>query len=94
MSVKNNTTIAYKVLQCKQSEKGNFITKIQRKITVSTPFGDKQVSETYYISGTKEIAVDTMIPHSAIFPLMRVEEHPMVNPSSGEEFMGKWLHAA
>ena len=94
MSAKLNTIVAFKVLQSKKSEKGNFITKLQRKLTVATPFGDKEVSETYYVSGTKEIAVDSLIPHSAIFPLMRVEEHPMVNPNTGEEFMGKWLHAA
>ena len=93
-TIKENSTVAFKVLQCneKGTKLGNFITKIHRELTVETPFGVKKANETYYIAGTKAIPVDTLIPHSAIFPLMRVEEHLMVNPSTGEEFMGKWLH--
>lgn len=95
-TVKSNTAVAFKVIQCnqKESKPGNYITKIHREIVVETPFGTKKANETYYIAGTKEIAKDTLIPHSAIFPLMRVEEHPAVNPGTGEEFMAKWLHVA
>ena len=94
MSVKQNTTIAFKVLQCNKTEKGNYITKLNRKITAETPFGTKEVSETYYVSGTKEMPKDSLIAHNTIFPLMRIKEHQMVNPDSGEAFMGKWLHVA
>lgn len=95
-TVKQNTTIAFKVLQCneKETKPGNYITKIHREVTVETPFGIKKANETYYIAGTKAIDKDTMIPHSHIFPLMRIEEHPAINPATGEEFMAKWLHVA
>lgn len=86
--------IAFKVIQSneKETKPGNFITKINRTITVSTPFGDKTKSETYYIAGTKQIKEGTMISHDSIFPAMSVKEYPMINPNTGEEFMGKWLH--
>lgn len=78
----------------KETKPGNFITKINRTITVETPFGSKTKSETYYIAGTKSIKEGTVIAYDSIFPAMVVAEYPMVNPSTGEEFMGKWLHLA
>jgi hypothetical protein len=88
--------IAFKVVQSneKSTKPGEFITKINRKITVDTPFGVKEKSETYYIAGNKQVKEGTMIPENSIFPMMRVQEYPMINPDSGEEFMGKWLHVA
>lgn len=96
MSIKQNTSIAFKVLQCneKQTKPGEYITKIFREIAVNTPFGVKKAKETYYIAGTTAVKVDTMISYGDIFPLMKVEEHPMINPDTGEEFMAKWLHVA
>lgn len=90
------SNIAFKVVQCNQKETkpGEFITKINREIKVNTPFGEKKKSETYYIAGNKEVKIGTMIKEEDIFPMMRVQEYPMLNPDSGEEFMGKWLHVA
>lgn len=90
------SNIAFKVVQSneKSTKPGEFITKINRKIVVATPFGDKSKSETYYIAGNKHIKEGTMINEGDIFPAMRVQEYPMVNPDSGETFMGKWLHVA
>jgi hypothetical protein len=85
----------FKVIQSNPNSKGGFVTKIQSEIIVSDViFGDKVSTLTYYISGTKQVPVDMMIPESALFPKYKVVEHPMVNPTTGEEFMGKWLHVA
>ena len=86
---------SFKVIQSNPNSKGGFVTKMQCETTVGDAiFGDKVSTLTYYISGTKQVPVDSMIPESALFPKYKVVEHPMVNPSTGEEFMGKWLHVA
>ena len=86
---------SFKVIQSNPNSKGGFVTKMQCETTVGDAiFGDKVSTLTYYISGTKQVPVDMMIPESALFPKYKVTEHPMVNPSTGEEFMGKWLHVA
>ncbi len=83
------------VIQSNPNSKGGFVTKLQCTTAVEDDFfGIKEKKETYYISGTKQVAKDTKIPESAIFPKYRVEEHEMINPDSGEKFMGKWLHLA
>lgn len=89
------SNIAFKVISSNPNQKGGFVTKLQRETVVSDPlFGDKKKRETFYISGTKQVAIDTLVPNSNLFPTYRVEEHKMVNPETGEEFMGKWLHLA
>jgi hypothetical protein len=86
---------SFKVVQSNANSKGGFVTKMQcETIVADAIFGDKVSKLTYYISGTKEVAVGTEIPESALFPKYKIKEHPMLNPSTGEEFMGKWLHVA
>jgi hypothetical protein len=85
----------YKVIQSNPNSKGGFVTKLQSEIVVSDPiFGDKTKKETFYISGTNQVPVDTEIQHDHLFPKYKVVEHEMINPQSGETFMGKWLHLA
>lgn len=82
----------FKVIQSNPNAKGGFVTKIQRETIVADAiFGDKVKKETYYISGTKQVPVDTEVPASHIAQY-RVEQHPGVNPSTGEEIMLNWLH--
>lgn len=83
----------FKVISSNPNSKGGFVTKMQSEQVISDSiFGDKTKKETYYISGSKQIAVDTEIAASHLFPKYKVQEHPMINPESGETFMGKWLH--
>lgn len=91
-----NTAAKFKVISSNKGEKnGNFVTKLQRETIVTDAiFGDKKKSETYYISGSKEVTVGSEIAEAQLFPKFAVKEHPMVNPETGAEFMGKWLHLA
>lgn len=84
------------VIQSNPSNEGkSFVTKLQRETIVSDEiFGDKKKTETYYISGTKQLKAGQEIPHNALFPKFKVVEHPAVNPSTGEEITLKWLHLA
>lgn len=86
----------FKVIQSNPSNEGKtFVTKLVRETIVQDViFGDKVKKETYYISGTKQLAIDTEIPVAAIFPKYKAVEHPGVNPSTGEEISLKWLHLA
>lgn len=85
----------FKTIQSNPNQKGGFVTKLQTEVLVKDAlFGDKLKKETYYISGTKQVPLGTEVKESDIFPKYRVEEHPMINPDTQEEFMGKWLHCA
>ena len=86
----------FKVIQSNPSNGGStFVTKLQRETIVADAiFGDKVKKETYYISGTKQLAKDTEITPAQLFPKYKVVEHPAINPSTNEEFMAKWLHVA
>lgn len=89
------SNIAFKVVQSneKNTKKGEFITKLQRETVIKDEFfGEKKKTETLYIAGTKQVELGTMIPAKHIEENYRVQEYPMLNPESGEEFMGKWLH--
>jgi len=81
--------------QSNPNSKGGFVTKLQAETIIkSAIFGDKVKKETYYISGSKQVDVGTKIQESELFPLYKVQDHEMINPQSGEVFMGKWLHLA
>ena len=83
---------SFKIIQSNPNSKGGFVTKLQNRITVVTPFGDKTKSETYYVSGSKQMAPDADI--SIDMSMFKVGEHEMSNPATGEIFMAKWLHLA
>ena len=86
---------SFKVIQSNPNSSNGFVTKMQCETVVPDAiFGDKVKKETYYISGSKQLAVDTEIPHAAIFPKYKVVEHPGINPSTNEEITLKWLHLA
>jgi len=85
----------FKVVSNNDNSKGGFFIKMQAEIVVADAiFGDKVSTVTYYISASKKVELGTEIPESALFPKYKVKEHPMLNPRTGEEFMGKWLHVA
>lgn len=90
----NNLT-PFKAIQSNPNQKGGFVTKFQREIIVEHPlFGIKKKSETYYVSGSKQIQVDLEVSQKDLFNGMTVREHEMVNPSTGETYIGKWLSLA
>lgn len=85
----------FKVMSSNANATGGFVTKLQRETLIADEiFGDKKKSETYYISGTKQLDIDTEIEEKHLFPKFRVKEYPMINPETKEEFIGKWLHLA
>ena len=88
------------IIQSNPNSTGGFVTKLQNKVSVETPFGIKVKSETYYVSGSKqmiteaEIATGTPKGITVDMSMFKIGEHEMLNPSNGELFMGKWLHLA
>jgi hypothetical protein len=82
-----------KVIQCneKETEPGNFIVKLQTKELVETFFGTKEKSLTYYVKSS--VAFDVNSTLEVPMEQFRVQEHEMLNPATGDKFMGKWLHA-
>ena len=86
---------SFKVVSNNDNSKGGFVIKMQSEILVADAiFGDKKSTVTYYISASRKVEIGTEIPESALFPKYKIKEHPMLNPSTGETFMGKWLHVA
>jgi hypothetical protein len=84
----------FKALKSTPNKTGGFVTKLQAETIIPDAiFGDKIGKTTYYISGSKKVPVDTLIPESALFPKYKITEHEMINTETGESFMGKWLHA-
>ena len=82
----------FNIIQSNPNSKGGFVTKLQQKTTVVTPFGDKDKVVTYYVSGSKQMTPDTKI--AIDMAMFKIGEHEMSNPSTGEIFMAKWLHLA
>lgn len=83
----------FEATQSNPNSKKGFVTKlVHQEIIKDEIFGDKKKTITYYISGSKQVKVGTVIPESHLFPKFKVMEHPMINPETNEEFMGKWLH--
>lgn len=88
------------IIQSNANSKGGFVTKLQNKVTVATPFGDKVKSETFYVSGSKQMITDAEVASgtpkaiAVDMSMFTIGEHEMLNPSTGEVYMGKWLHLA
>ncbi len=82
----------FKVASSNPNSKDGFVTKLVVESTVVTPFGDKVKKETYYVSGSKQIEVDTAI--EVDMSMFKIGEHEMSNPETKEVFMAKWLHLA
>ena len=82
------------VVQCNKKETEDaHIIKLQRKSVVEDKFfGAKEKNETLYIKAVKALSKDTEIPAEHIENNFVIREHKMMNPDTGEEFMGKWLH--
>lgn len=80
----------FKVISSNPNKKEGFVTKIQRVTQVETFVGTKEKKETYYVSGPKQLTIDTDI--AVNLDDFRIQEHELRNPETGEKFMGKWLH--
>lgn len=76
----------FTVIQSNPNSKGGFVTKLST--TVATPFGAKVA--TYYVSGTKKLEPETKVELD--MNDWTIATHTMENPSTGEQFEGKWLH--
>lgn len=84
---------AFTVISSNPNKTGGFVTKLQTETIVSDEiFGDKKAKLTYYISGSLQVPIGKIIPE-AVISKYAVQEHSMLNPETGETFMGKWLHA-
>lgn len=82
----------FKVISSNPNKKDGFVTKIHRETTVKHPiFGNKVKRETYYISGTTQLAVDSEIPGNVLEDF-RVQERQMLLEDTGEIIPLKWLH--
>jgi hypothetical protein len=80
----------FEVISSNPSNEGKtFVTKINHKVVVKTFAGDKTKSETYYISGSKQLKVGAKV--DVDLDIFNIMDHPFVNPE-GEEIMLKWLH--
>ena len=87
----------FKVIQSNPNQKGGFVTKMQRETVVEDSiFGAKIKKETLYVSGIKEVAVDTEVSDEHIKANYRIEEHPseLIDNKTGDKIVMnlKWLH--
>lgn len=81
----------FEVISSNPSNEGKtFVTKITNKVVVKTFAGDKTKSETYYISGSKQLKVGAKV--EVDLDIFNVMEHPFENPDTGEVIQLKWLH--
>jgi hypothetical protein len=79
----------FKVISSNPSNEGkSFVTKLNYTTTVATFVGEKTKSETYYISGSKQLEVGIEVDVN--LDMFKVVEHPF--EIDGEEIMLKWLH--
>ncbi len=84
----------FEVISSNPNSKGGFVSKLASKSTVEHPiFGAKQKSLTYYISASKQLKIGSKVKESDL-SMFIIKEHEMINPATGETFMGKWLHLA
>jgi len=86
-----STNLNFKVLSSTPNQKQGFVTKIQRETKANTPFGTKVKKETYYVSGTEQLAKDSDVEVN--MDMFRVQTYPfMPDPATGEIMDLKWLH--
>lgn len=86
----------YKVISSNPSNEGT--THVTKMLCVTEIpdelFGVKLKKETLYMSAPNKLEIGLDIPETKLFPKYKIVEHPMINPETNEEFMGKWLHCA
>lgn len=73
--------------------RNTFVTKLVHKDGADEIFG-KSKSETYYISGTKQLAKGAEIAEDYLFPRFKVQTYEFVSPKDGVVMNLKWLHRA
>ncbi len=79
----------FKVISSNPSNEGkSFVTKLYSESTMETFVGTKLKRETYYVSGTKALAVGTEVDID--LSSWNVVERPF--ELNGETIMCKWLH--
>ena len=80
----------FNVIASNPNKKGGFVTKIQHSVVSDDVFGMRH-QETYYVSGTKQVAVGTVI--SLDVDKFRIATYPYVpDTTTGEVINLKWLH--
>ncbi len=91
MVLKIHIMQTFKVISSNPNSKEGFVTKLSCLTKVNHPiFGEKTKSETYYISGTKQVTVPEVQLNIGDF---RVAEYPFVpDITTGEVINLKWLH--
>jgi hypothetical protein len=83
--------LKFKVISSNPSHEGkSFVTKINRSTVVKTFAGDKVKNETFYISGSNQLTVDTEV--EVDLSMFNIVEHPFEHPTTGEIIQLKWLH--
>lgn len=84
----------FKVIQSNPTEKGTFVTKLQRESLINHPlFGEKRKQETYYVSGGKQVPEGTEISYDDLMRGMRVVSREF-ETEEGEKMILKWLSIA
>jgi hypothetical protein len=80
------------VVQTNPNAKNGFVVKMQRTLVLQSKlFGAKESKETSYISVPENVPVGTKIQVAELREF-QLQEHPMLNPATGEEFIGYWWH--
>ena len=84
----------FTVAKVTKNQDGGFVTTLKREVTKDTPFGEKKTQQTFYVSGPKELAVDSTI--TVDMAMFRIAEYPytFTDEETGEEqtIQCKWLH--
>lgn len=82
-------TKSFKIVSSNPNSKGGFVTKLQNSVTVSTIFGDKTKSETYYVSGPRQMPIGESVDLD--LNEWGIVTYPFTNPETGEVIDLKWL---
>ena len=83
----------FTVISSNPNKTGGFVTKLYSEQSKETVFGTKTVRETYYVSGTKQLVKDTVVPldlsewRIAKYPFEAVDEDGVVT-----KMELNWLH--
>lgn len=82
-------TKQFNIASSNPNSKGGFVTKLTNSVTVPTIFGDKTKSETYYVSGSKQMPVGESIDLD--LSQWGIVTYPFTNPDTAEVIDLKWL---
>jgi hypothetical protein len=81
----------FTVISSNPNQSNGFVTKLKCTTTKETPFGTKTKTETYYVSGTKQLAIDSTLDINLNDWSIKEYPSPYVD-DNGNTIMCKWLH--